>query len=214
MQLINTLAKTSCHAFHNYFMRCSRDKDLRVCPTPSTVSLKAPRPAARRSAGIGVDRLQQTWINKTVPSGRLRAIAHALCPMLRQSLKEPSKRFRIRGFEFLARHVASRQPCMYSLPASRQTVVEMAAWFRNLARRAMFRARAYIAGRPHLDAFTKDIIARVPLLDRRVRAVVRAEREDRYQAIPVRATRIGTADLTPWAHKVYLDLVRALRSVQ
>ena len=90
----------------------------------------------------------------------------------------------------------------------------MAAWFLSLARRAMFSARTYIAGRPHLDAFIKDIIARVPLLDRRVRAVVRAEREDRYQAISVRATRIGAADLTPRAHQVYLDIVRALKSVQ
>lgn len=90
----------------------------------------------------------------------------------------------------------------------------MFKWFLNLARRAMFRARTYIAGRPHLDAFAKNMIARVPLLDQRVRAVVRAEREDRYQAIPVRATRIRTVDLTPWAHQVYLDLVRALRSVQ
>jgi hypothetical protein len=85
---------------------------------------------------------------------------------------------------------------------------------RAVTRRAMFRARTYIAGRPDLDAFTKQIIARVPFLDRRVRAVVRAEREDRYQAIPVRATRIGAADLTPRAHQVYLDLVRALRSVR
>ena len=43
----------------------------------------------------------------------------------------------------------------------------------------------------------RTIIARVPFLDRRVRAVIRAEREDRYQAIPVRATRVGAADLTP-----------------
>ncbi len=82
---------------------------------------------------------------------------------------------------------------------------------RSIMRRAMFRARTYIAGRPHLDAFIKDVIAGVPLLDRRVRAVVRSEREDRYQAIPVRATRIGAAELTPRAHQVYLDLVRALK---
>ena len=87
-------------------------------------------------------------------------------------------------------------------------------WIGSIVRRAMFRTRTYIAGRPHLDALTKQIIARVPLQDRRVRAVIRAEREDRYQAIPVRATRIRTVDLTPWAHQVYLDLVRALRSVQ
>ena len=41
-----------------------------------------------------------------------------------------------------------------------------------------------------------------------------SEREDRYQAIPVRATRIGAADLTPRAHQVYLDLVRALKHGQ
>ncbi len=90
----------------------------------------------------------------------------------------------------------------------------MFKWFLNLARRAMFRARTYIAGRPHLDAFAKNMIARVPLLDQRVRAVVRAEREDRYQAIPVRATRIGAADLTPRALRVYLDLMKALKHGQ
>ncbi len=78
----------------------------------------------------------------------------------------------------------------------------------------MFRARTYIAGRSHLDAFTKQIIARVPLLDRWVRATVRAEREDRYQAIPVSARRLGVADLTPRAHQVYLDLMKALNRGQ
>lgn len=82
---------------------------------------------------------------------------------------------------------------------------------RPIAQRAVFRARTYIASRPHLDAFTKQIIARVPFLDRRVRAAVRAEREDRFQAIPVRAKRAGAADLTPRAHQVYLDLVKALK---
>jgi hypothetical protein len=90
----------------------------------------------------------------------------------------------------------------------------MAGWFRSLMRRAMFRARTYIAGRPHLDAFTKQSIARIPLLDRRVRAAVRDEREDRFQAIPVRAIRFGTADLTPRALQVYLDLMKALKHGQ
>jgi len=84
-------------------------------------------------------------------------------------------------------------------------------WIGSIVRRAMFRARTYIAGRPHLDAFTKQFIARIPLLDRRVRAAVRAEREDRFQAIPARATRVSVADLTPRAHRVYLDLKRALK---
>ena len=75
----------------------------------------------------------------------------------------------------------------------------------------MFCARTYIAGRPQLDAFTKQSIARIPLLDRRVRAAVRRAREDRYQAIP---TRVGAADLTPRALRVYLDLMRALKHGQ
>jgi hypothetical protein len=87
----------------------------------------------------------------------------------------------------------------------------MSKWFRSLVRRGMFRARTYIAGRPQLDAFAKQSFARVPLLDRRLRAAVRAEREDRFQAIPVRATRIGVADLTPRAYRVCLDLQRALK---
>ncbi|MGO9327649.1 MAG: hypothetical protein ACLQJ0_05995 [Steroidobacteraceae bacterium] len=90
----------------------------------------------------------------------------------------------------------------------------MSKWFLNLARRAMFRAQTYIAGRPQLDAFVKQSFARVPLLDRRLRVVVRREREDRYQAIPVRATRIGAADLTPQALRVYLDLMKALKHGQ
>ena len=90
----------------------------------------------------------------------------------------------------------------------------MTGWFRSLVRQAMFRARTYIAGRPQLDAFVKQSFARVPLLDRRLRAAVRSERENRYQAIPVRATRISTADLTPRAHQVYLDLMKALKHGQ
>lgn len=87
----------------------------------------------------------------------------------------------------------------------------MFKWFLNLARRAMFRARTYIAGRPRLDAFVKQSVARIPLLDRRVRAAVRDERGDRFQAIPVSAIRFGTADLTPRALQVYLDLMKALK---
>jgi len=87
----------------------------------------------------------------------------------------------------------------------------MAGWFRSLVRQAMFRAHTRIAGRPHLDAFVKQSLARVPLLDRRLRAAVRRAREDRYQAIP---TRVGAADLTPRALGVYLDLMRALKHGQ
>ena len=78
----------------------------------------------------------------------------------------------------------------------------------------MSRIYVYIAARPHLDAFVKQSVARVPLLDRRLRAAVRRAREDRYQAIPVRATRIGAADLTPRALRVYLDLMKALKHGQ
>jgi hypothetical protein len=88
----------------------------------------------------------------------------------------------------------------------------MAAWFLNLARRAMFSARTYIAGRPQLYALAKLALARVPLLDRRLRAVVRTEREGRIQAIPAGARR--AADLTPRAHRVYLDLMKALKHGQ
>jgi hypothetical protein len=90
----------------------------------------------------------------------------------------------------------------------------MAGWFRSLVRQAMFRAHTRIAGRPHLDALVKQSLARIPLLDRRLRAAVRRAREDRYQAIPVRATRIGAADLTPRALRVYLDLMKALKHGQ
>jgi len=90
----------------------------------------------------------------------------------------------------------------------------MAGWFRSLVRQAMFRAHTRIAGRPHLDALVKQSMARIPLLDRRLRAAVRRAREDRYQAIPVRATRIGAADLTPRALRVYLDLMKALKHSQ
>jgi hypothetical protein len=88
----------------------------------------------------------------------------------------------------------------------------MAGWFRSLVRQVMFRAHTHIAGRPHLDAFIKQSLARVPLLDRRLRAVVRTQRQSRFQAIP--ATRVATADLTPRAYRVYLDLVRALKHGQ
>jgi len=90
----------------------------------------------------------------------------------------------------------------------------MAGWFRRLVRQTLLRAHTRIAGRPQLDAFVKQSLARVPLLDRRLRAAVRRAREDQYQAIPVRATRIGTADLTPRALRVYLDLMKALKHGQ
>ena len=107
-----------------------------------------------------------------------------------------------------------RHNMAWNISASDLSAYWRAISFRSVVRRAMFRVRTYIAGRPQLDAFVKQSFARVPLLDRRLRAAVRSEREDRYQAIPVRATRIGAADLTPRAHQVYLDLVRALRSVR
>jgi hypothetical protein len=91
---------------------------------------------------------------------------------------------------------------------------ERAISIRSVVRRAMSRIYAYIAARPHLDAFVKQSVARVPLLDRRLRAVVWAEREERFQAIPVRARRVSAADLTPRAHQVYLDLVRAFKHGQ
>lgn len=90
----------------------------------------------------------------------------------------------------------------------------MAGWFRSLVRQAMFRAHTHIAGRPQLDAFIKQFLARVPLLDRRLRAAVRREHESRFQAIPTRATRGGAADLTPRTLRVYLDLMKALKHGQ
>jgi len=89
---------------------------------------------------------------------------------------------------------------------------ERAISIRSVVRRAMSRIYAYIAARPHLDAFVKQSVARVPLLDRRLRAAVRTQRQSRFQAIP--ATRVGAADLTPRALRVYLDLMKALKHGQ
>ena len=107
-----------------------------------------------------------------------------------------------------------RHSMHWNISASHLSAYWRAISFRSVVRRAMFHARTYIAGRPHLDAFTKQIIAHVPFLDRQVRAAVRAERADRYQAIPVRAKRVSTADLTPRALRVYLDLMKALKHGQ
>ena len=87
--------------------------------------------------------------------------------------------------------------------------------FRSVVRRAMFRARTYIAGRPQLGRFYQaHLLPGFPSWTGGCERPSAAEREDRYQAIPVRATRIGTADLTPRAHQVYLDLVKALKHGQ
>ncbi len=90
----------------------------------------------------------------------------------------------------------------------------MSKWSFSLVRRVLFRVGTYIAGRPQLDAFVKQSFARVPLLDRRLRAAVRREREDGFQAIPVRARRLSVADLPPRGHRVYLDLMKALKHGQ
>ena len=103
-----------------------------------------------------------------------------------------------------------RHNMAWNISASDLSAYWRAISFRSVVRRAMFRARTYVARRPHLDAFTKQIIARITFLDRWVRAAVRAECEDRFQAIPVRARRLSVADLTPRACRVYLDLMRAL----
>lgn len=85
---------------------------------------------------------------------------------------------------------------------------------RFVARRPMLRIHAYIASRTQLHDFVKRFLARFPFLDRRLRAIIRAERVSQFQAIPTRATHIGLAELTPRAHQVYLNLTKALRRVQ
>lgn len=76
----------------------------------------------------------------------------------------------------------------------------------SVPRRIMFRVHTNIAGRPQLNAFMKQSVARFPPLDRRLRAVVRTEGASPAQ--------IEWADLTPHARQVYLDLVDAVRRYQ
>ncbi len=101
----------------------------------------------------------------------------------------------------------------WNISASRLSAYRGILSFDSVARRAIFRVYEYMAGRPRLNAFIKPSIARLPFLDRRLRAIIRTERESRFQ-VPARAAYVDVADLTPRAHQVYLDLVRALRSVQ
>jgi hypothetical protein len=102
----------------------------------------------------------------------------------------------------------------WNISASRLSAYRRILSFGSIVRRAMFRVYKHIAGRPQLNAFMKRSIARLPFLDRRLRAIIRTERESRFQPVPTPTAHVDVADLTPRAHQVYLDLVRALKSVQ
>ncbi len=103
----------------------------------------------------------------------------------------------------------------WNISASRLSVYRCILSFGPVVRRATFGVYKYVAGRPQLNAFMKRSIARLPFLDRPLRAIIRIEREiereSRFQPIPPPASHVDVADLTPRAHQVYLDLVGALK---
>jgi len=102
----------------------------------------------------------------------------------------------------------------WNIRAGRRSAYRGILSFGSVARRAIFRVHKYIAGRPQLNTFVKRSTARLPFLDSPLRAIIRTERDRRFQPDPTRAAHADVADLTPRAHQVYLDLVRALRSEQ
>lgn len=79
---------------------------------------------------------------------------------------------------------------------------------RSVARRATFHVARRLAAQAQLYAVAKHAAARVPFLDRRLRAIIRTGGLDARN----RAERIvDVADLTPHAHQVYGDLLRATK---
>lgn len=82
--------------------------------------------------------------------------------------------------------------------------------FRSAARRVVFGIARRLMQHAQLYAFAKQSIARVPFLDRRLRAIIRTGRQDAED----RAERmIDVSDLTPHAHQVYLELLRAIEEL-
>ena len=75
----------------------------------------------------------------------------------------------------------------------------------------MFRVASRLAAQAQLYAFVKQAVARVPFLDRRLRAIIRME----GLSAKARAERIiDVSDLTPHGHQVYLELLRAIKDLQ
>lgn len=81
---------------------------------------------------------------------------------------------------------------------------------RPIARRAVFRVARRLMRHVQLYALAKQSIARVPFLDRWLRAIIRTGELDAQ----ARAERIvDVADLTPHGHQVYLDLLSAIEDL-
>lgn len=87
---------------------------------------------------------------------------------------------------------------------------------RSTVRRVIFGFRGYIAGRPRLDAFVRQSLARVPPLDKGLRAIVRRERliPNRTAEVLSRREEGSVADLSPRDRRVYLDSVQRIITVR
>ncbi len=99
----------------------------------------------------------------------------------------------------------------WNISASRFTDYWHTLSFRSAARRAVFHIARRLMQHAQLYAFAKQSIARVPFLDRRLRAVIRSgglDVQDRAERI------IDVADLTPHGHQVYLELLGAIKDLQ
>jgi hypothetical protein len=81
---------------------------------------------------------------------------------------------------------------------------------RRIWRRVIFRFGQHVATWPYLYTFAKQVIARVPFIDRRLRAIVRAELLS-ARVLAERIDPLDVADLTPRAHQVYLELLGAIK---
>jgi len=98
----------------------------------------------------------------------------------------------------------------WNISASDPSASWRAMSVRSAARRAVFLIARRLMQHAQLYAFAKQSIARVPFLDRRLRAIVRTGGLDAQ----ARAEHIiDVADLTPHGHQVYLELVRAIEEL-
>ncbi len=94
--------------------------------------------------------------------------------------------------------------------AHRFTVYWRTISIRPTARRAVLRVVRGLRRHAQLYALAKRSIARVPFLDRWLRAIIRTGEVDAH----ARAERIvDVADLTPHGHHVYLDLLSAIKDL-
>ena len=85
---------------------------------------------------------------------------------------------------------------------------------RSAVRRAVFVLRCHLEVRPGLDAFAKRALNKFPILEKRLRRMVRNERlgqtrQPQPQPWPL-GEKISVAELSPRAHQVYLDIVETL----